>query len=183
MPIRYAEVTIVLNLEKESYGRAIKRYFGYHSAITEDDTIIIAFDDEVVRNTKDEYVNKEYKFASTKYNNSIFPISFEFGDNRTAYYKRPSIDDRGLPSLNFRKTFGQSVKYAISKQPRPSERNVIYYLNNFQDMVLEVEVFSILHLQSAKETPRFALAYDDTYFDTSDIIYLVRNFFMETFNR
>ena len=45
MPIKYAEITIVRNLEKESWLSYFKNLIGEENIITNNDTIIISFDD------------------------------------------------------------------------------------------------------------------------------------------
>ena len=180
MPIKYAEVTVIFNLEKESYGRSLKRYFGYHVPINECDTILLTFEgDTTIHNVKEEYIDKQYNFGPIGFNR-VFPIYFEFGDKYTAFYKSPIRNNNGNLSLNFSKTFAGNINYANVNFTRPSEYNVIYTLNDHKTGSLNVDAFSILHIQSSKENKRFALAYENNYFDTSDIIYLVNNFFMKT---
>lgn len=53
MSISYAEVTIIKNLDKERINHYVGRLFGQEIMVTDDDTIIIEFDDGTIVDTSD----------------------------------------------------------------------------------------------------------------------------------
>mgnify|MGYP001499221115 CR=1 FL=1 len=55
MPIKYAEITIIINEEKETMKNYFNRIlFGIENKINDNDTIIILFDDESVYDIKND---------------------------------------------------------------------------------------------------------------------------------
>ena len=44
MSVKYAEITIIRNIEEEDIFRTLSRYFGYENTSNDNDTIIITFD-------------------------------------------------------------------------------------------------------------------------------------------
>jgi hypothetical protein len=169
MPIKYAEITISRNLEKESWSSFFKNLIGHEDIITNNDTIIILFDDGTVTDTKDELIDKQFKFGPKGYQQD-YPIHFEKPDKRTLFLKRPIIKD-GFMKMDFKPIFKDYPKYYTSKK-ESSIYNVIY-----QDICVG-EVFAII---KNGYNHRYFLAYDDSYFDKSDIIYFVNILFTNSF--
>lgn len=166
MPIKYAEITIIRNIEEENIFSTLGRYFGYENRINDKDIIIITYDDGSICDTKDEYIDKKYKFGPLGYKHE-FPIYFD--TNKTGslslFYKNPiEKDDKEV--LNFQPIFKNDYKHK-NQQHVPSVFNLIY--EDFK----KKEVFAICRIKSTAEKPRFLLAYDDTIFDKSDIIYFI----------
>ena len=91
MPNKYAEITIIRNTEDESLFSYIGYAFrlaGYETIFTDKDTIIILFDDDTVYNTKDEYIDKEFKVFSSPDN--LYPLHVEIkSKDMTLFYKYP----------------------------------------------------------------------------------------------
>ena len=91
MPIKYAEITIVRNLDEESWLSYFKNLIGQEDTITNHDTIIISFDDGTISDTKRELVDKQFKFGPKGYRQD-YPIYFEKeGKNNTFFLKNPII--------------------------------------------------------------------------------------------
>jgi hypothetical protein len=76
MSIKYAEITIIRNLEEESIFRGLFRVLGYENTTNDKDTIIINFDDGTICDTKDEYIDKKYDFSLLGHDH-WFPINFK----------------------------------------------------------------------------------------------------------
>lgn len=169
MPNKYAEITVIK--EEESIFRTLSRFVGFCSVITENDTIIMTFDEDcdgTVYNTKDEYMktpDKKVEFSSVNYNDN--PVWFSTS-KRTLFVKS-FVEYNGEKRLNFNNMFANNRKYNSCKKI-PSIYNVIYYVNNICDTT---DAFGIVRMQSSEEKPRFMIAYDDEIFDRSDILYLV----------
>jgi hypothetical protein len=165
MTIKYAEVTIIINQNEETIFEPIFRFFGYENIFTDNDIIIISFDDGTVCDVRDEYENNnKFKFAC-KGHDHLFPINFEI-NGKTFFYKRPIIVD-GVKKINFDKIMKDNKKY----KKELSIHNVIF--SNYYD----IDVFAIVKISSNKEKPRYHVAYDDEYFDKSSLIYLTDYFF------
>ena len=65
MPIKYAEITIIKNLEKESIFEYFNRLIQSEIVVNDYDTIIILFDDETTYDVKKEYTDKKIKYFLT----------------------------------------------------------------------------------------------------------------------
>lgn len=173
MSIKYAEITIIRNIEEENIFRGIIRYFGYENITNDKDTIIIVFDDGTMYDIKDEYENKDFKFAVTGYNHN-FPIYFEIRDKKTTlFYKSPKyVDDK--KKLDFNPIF-KGCKNYDKNQVIASIYNIIY------EDIHKKDQFGIVRLKSNEEKPRYKLAYNDSIFDKSDMIYLTDCIFKQIF--
>lgn len=166
MTIKYAEITVIRNLEEENIFTSLSRYFGYENTTNDKDIIIITFDNGSICDTNDEYIDKKYNFGSLGYKHK-FPIYFD--TNKTGsislFYKNP-IEKDNKETLNFNSIFKNNYKYK-NQQHESSLFNLIY------EDINRKEVFAICRIKSTEEKPRFLLAYDDTIFDKSDIIYFI----------
>lgn len=169
MPIKYAEITISRNLEKESWGSFFKNLIGREDIITNNDTIIISFDDGTVSDTNCELIDKQFKFGPKGYNQD-YPIYFEKPDKHTVFLKHPIIKD-GLMKINFNPIFKDYSNFNTLKK-EPSIYNAIY-----EDMC----VGQVLAIVKNGYNHRYFLAYDDSYFDKSDIKWFVHCLFTNSF--
>jgi len=169
MPIKYAEITISRNLEKESWRSFFKNLISHEDIITNNDTIIILFDDGTVTDTKHELIDKQFKFGPKRYQLD-YPIYFEKPDKHTLFLKSPIIKD-GYMKIDFKPIFKDYSNFNTSKK-EPSIYNAIY-----EDMSVG-EVFAIV---KNGYNHRYFLAYDDSYFDKSDINYFVNMLFTNSF--
>jgi hypothetical protein len=168
MPIKYAELTIIRNLEEESIFSFVKRMFGNENSVTDNDTIILLFDDETICDVKKEYIDKQYVFGPNAYQ-LIYPRFFNKKDNELLFFLKYPNFVNGLITLSFKNIFNKNPKFLISKQ-YCSEYNVIYKCNSD-------EVFSIVKNSFNDIKPIYLTAYDDKYFEKSDIVYLVMRTF------
>jgi len=181
MPIKYAEITIVRNLEEESWLSYFKNLAGQEDIITINDTIIILFDDGTISDTKRDLVDKQFKFGPKDYHRDNYPIYFQNEDKNYTFFLKPSIlkketEPRKLfsyivPTLNFNPIFKDYKNYNISKK-ETSIYNVIYECNILKD------VFAIV---KNGYNHRYLLAYEDSYFDKSDINYFINCLFTNAF--
>ena len=179
MPIKYAEITIVRNLEKESWLSYFKNLAGQEDIITNNDTIIISFDDGSVSDTKDELIDKKFKFGPNGYRQD-YPMYFEKEDkNNTFFLKTPRLervtDPRGLFSYTVLKLDSRVIfkdyKNHNTLKKEPSIYNVIYHTG----------VNEVLAIVKNGNNHRYVLAYNDDYFDKSDINYFVNIIFTNSF--
>ena len=161
MPIKYAEVIIRRDLEKESIFSYVKRKFGNENEVTDNDTIIISFDSDNICDVKQEYVDKKYEF----------PYYFEMPDKNNLFLlKLPHIDAAtGDRKLDFKNIFKNYTKMQRATKV-PSVNNTIYTCG-------DKEVFSIVKHSSNDANPIYFMAYDDELFERSDLVYLVAYIF------
>ena len=164
MPIKYAEVTIVRNLEQESWLTYFKHLIRDENIITNTDTIIILFDDGSVSDTISKDVIERFEMGP-KSVYSTYPMYFNKINKRTVFLKTPRVENNVL-KLDFKPIFKDYPNYNTLKK-EPSIYNAIYEESN------NVDIFAV-----AKRTSNlYLLAYDDSYFDKSDIVNLSSTFF------
>ena len=172
MSMKYVDITIIRNIEEESIFRTLGRHFGYENITTDEDTIIMTFDDGTICDTKDEYVDKKYKFGALGHDFS-FPIYLDIeSKDITLFYQNP-FTENSIRKINLNPLFENRNKNCR----QASEYNMTYEDNE------DKQVFAICRIKSNEEKPRFMLAYDDTIFDKSDIIYLTDRIFKQRFNQ
>jgi hypothetical protein len=177
MPIKYAEITIIINTEKETMTNYFNRLIGNENQTTDNDTIIILFDDGIICDIKKEYnteLHNPIKMGPTCLRRYFpLPAYFEIEEtNETFFSKTPTVDYNGNLRLNSKPIFANNKKHITTKK-EPSVYNSIYVKGNN-------EVLSIVKIKSSEEKPRFLLAYDDTYFKKEHIIYFVNCIFSIT---
>lgn len=179
MPIKYAEITIVRNLEEESWLSYFKNLIGEENIITNNDTIIISFDDGTISDTKRELVDKQFNFGPKSYFQD-YPIYFEKENkNNTFFLKTPIIqrvtEPRNLFSYTVLKLDSKPIlkdyKNHNTLKKEPSIYNAIYYTGTHEVLAI-VKIGKIF---------RYLLAYEDDYFDKSDLTYFVNCLFTNTF--
>jgi hypothetical protein len=179
MPIKYAEITIVRNLEEESWLSYFKNLIGEENIITNNDTIIISFDDGSISDTKSDLVDKKFKFGPQSYHQDC-PLYFEKKDkNNTFFLKTPRLERVTEPRNLFSYTVLKLDSRVIFKdyknnntlKKEPSIYNVIYHTG----------VNQVLAIVKNGNNHRYVLAYDDDYFDKSDIKYFVSMLFTNSF--
>jgi hypothetical protein len=171
MPIKYAELNIIRNLEEESMFSYLKRIMGNENNVSDDDTLIFSFDDDdTVCDVKNEYIDKQYVFGQ-KVCHSSFPNWFDMKENNNNLFilKQPNFVN-GLRKLDFKKIFNKNQKFLTSTQ-YSSVFNGIYTCIN------DDEVFSIVKNSLNDIKPIYLIAYDDTYFKRDDVVYLVSQIF------
>jgi len=182
MPIKYAEITIVRNLNEESWLSYFKNLIGDEDIITNNDTIIISFDDGSISDTNNKLVNEQFEIGpkSYHYQFSSYPIYFNKKDKNTVFLKAPILEEVKEPrnlfsymvlKLDSRDIF-KDYKNCNTLKKEPSIYNVIYEDNVIGDLFALVKIGSNF---------KYLLAYDDSYFDKSDIRYLVNCIFTNTF--
>jgi hypothetical protein len=170
MTIKYAEITIVRNLEEETWLSYFKNLIGQEDIITGNDTIIISFDDGTLSETKRELIDKQFKFGPKCYYQN-YPIYFEKPGKHIVFLKRPIIKEDGYLKIDFKPIFKNYRNFNTSKK-EPSMYNAIY-----QDMCIG----ELLAIVKKGYNQQYLLAYDDEYFDKSDINYFVNIIFTNAF--
>ena len=154
MSIKYAEITIIRNIEEETIFSAISKYIFNENNTNplEDDTIILLFHDGTICDIKDEYIDKKFKFGTIGYD-TLFPIYIQLND-------KYSFKD-------------YNINFHYNKDA--SEFNVIYEDHN------KNEKLSICRIKSNDKKPRFLLAYDIDILNKTDIIYLIHCIFNDKY--
>ena len=173
MPIKHAEITISRNLEKETWICYYKRLLGEENIVNDNDTLIILFDDGTIIDIKSEYIDKQFETGPKSFQQNIYPIYFNKKGGNTIFLKHPIKENR-INKLDFSSIFKDNKKY-VGLTKVASAYNVIYNTYNDED------IFAIVKVSSNEIAPRYLLAYDDTYFERSDLIYFVSCIFKDTF--
>jgi hypothetical protein len=178
MSIKYAEITIIRNLKEESWLNYFKNLIGEEDIITNNDTIIISFDDGTVSDTKSNDANKQFEFGPKNYYTN-YPMYFKKEDkDYTVFLKTVTVErvkePRGLFSytilkLDSRPIFKDYPNYNTLKK-EPSIYNAIY----------ESKGNDIFALAKIGTNFKYLLAYDDSYFDKPDICYFINYVFIYT---
>jgi len=181
MSIKYAEITIARNLQEETWLAYFKNLIGDEDIITNNDTIIISFDDGTLSDTNNKPVNNQFEIGpeSYHYQFSSYPIYFNKKDKNTVFLKAPILEEvkepRNLFSYMVRKLDSRDIfkdyKNCNTLKKEPSIYNVIYEDNTG-------DIFALVKIGS---NFKYLLAYDDSYFDKLDIEYFVNCIFTDTF--
>lgn len=168
MPIKYAEITIIINLKKEPMIKYLNRLISNENSMDDNDTILVVFDtDESICEINNETTNKSLVWGS--YGPGVITPNYFYMKNSLFVKTRSVYDINGFQTLNFKSIFSNSKKN-LSMQKVASIYNVIYE-----------DVLYMVKIQSSSEMPRFLLAYDDSYFERDDIIYFVNCIFKNKF--
>jgi hypothetical protein len=176
MPIQYAEITIIINLEKEPIMNYFNRLLLRNENQTNDnDTIILLFEDGIICDVTKECtstkINKLMKMGPNGFDRCNLPLYFEMKDkNETFFSKRPYYNN-GIKKMDFKPIFANNKKHMTTKK-EPSVYNCIYYV--LKD---KTDVLSLVKINSNEEKPRFLLAYDDEYFEKDNIICFINYIF------
>jgi hypothetical protein len=172
MSIKYAEITIVRNLGKENWFNYCKRLMGNENIVNDNDTIIILFEDGSICDVNREYVDKHFKVGPKGYQKD-YPAYFNKKDGQVLFFKTPKVKD-GLLTMNFKPIF-KDYRNFLTLTKVASEYNAIY------EGVENNEVFAIVKNGADERSPRYLLAYDECYFERSDMIYFVKCIFKGNF--
>jgi len=164
MSIKYADITVIRNINEETIFQTMSRYFGYEDMINSVDTIIIQFDDNTICEIKDEYKDKKYKFGTLGYKHN-FPIYFDTNKGVHLYFKNP-IKKNDQDTLNFSSIFKDYPNFK-------NHKNIASIYNIIYEDISKKEQFALLKRSSNEEKPRYIVAYNNTIFDKSDIIYFI----------
>jgi hypothetical protein len=193
MPIKYAEITITINTEKETMSNYFSRILlGDENTITDNDSIIILFDDGIICDVKKEYntkLNKNIIIGPRGFQTNV-PMYFEIEDiKKTFFSKKPRVEYQQIflsksPIVNYkilkldaRQIFANSEIFLTSTK-EPSIYNSIYYMIKNIDTVENIDVLAISKIKSSEIKPRFLLAYDDEFFKKDNIIYFINEYFL-----
>jgi hypothetical protein len=179
MPIKYAEITIVRNLEKESWLSYFKNLAGQEDIITNNDTIIISFDDGIISDTKSDLVDKNFKFGP-KGIRQDYPLYFKKEDkDNTFFLKTPRVERVTEPRNLFSYTVLKLDSRLIFKDYK--NHNTLKKEASIYNVIYHTGVNEVLAIIKNGNNHRYVLAYNDDYFDKSDIIYFVDCLFINAF--
>jgi len=179
MPIKYAEITIVRNLEKETWLSYFKNLVGEENIITNNDTIIISFDDETISDTKCDLVDKQFKFGPKGYRQD-YPLYFEKEDKNNIFFlKTPRVERVTEPRNLFSYTVLKLDSRLIFKDYK--NHSTLKKEASIYNAIYHTGVNEVLAIVKNGNNHRYVLAYDDDYFDKSDINYFVNMLFTNSF--
>jgi hypothetical protein len=174
MSIKYAEITIIRNLQEESMLNYLNRLVLKNENKTNDnDTIITLFDDGTVIDNKDEYVGKKITMGRTRRCDSKVPLYFHANSDETFFSKSP-VERDGVKYIDFKKMFSNNHRFLTSEK-EPSVYNSIYHR-----LVDNRDVLAIVRIKSSEQKPRYLLAYDDEYLEKCDVVYLANYVFSQS---
>jgi hypothetical protein len=158
MPIQYAEIFI--NLKRKTYSNYFKSLIGNDISFSEDDTIIISFDNGDVSDTRE--AERKQVLCGSSGGWSHFPNYLYVGSKMLIM--NSIIHENDTIKMHFSTIFKNNPKYSKNKGD-PSIYNVIYHSQK------GVDVFAIVKMKHSNS--RFYLAYDDVLFTREDIMNLV----------
>jgi hypothetical protein len=165
MSIKYADITIICDLQKDNIYNTLIGFIGYENIINDKDIIIITFEDGTICNIKDEYIDKKYNFSISK--SGHYPTYFETDKKKTLVYKKPNIK-KNLKKLKFSEIFND---FKNNRNKIVSSMYNIIYKDINENEKLAIFKFKC----NNKDNLQFKLAYHNDYFDKSDIIYLIHH--------
>ena len=177
MDINKAEITIVRNLKEESWLSYFKNLIGDEDIITNNDTIIISFDDGTLSDTISNDDNKVFEMGPKRYYTN-YPIYFDKKDKNLAFFKSPVLERVSGPrnlfsymglKLDCKPMFKDYPNYNTLKK-EPSMYNAIYTSRG-------IDIFALVKIGTKF---KYLLAYDDSYFDKSDLCYFINYVFINT---
>lgn len=170
MVLKFGEIYIYHDLNEEYFSNSIFRFFGYETYVDKPSKILMIFDDNNELFDVNEYLNSINKtlFNKVNWDGLTLPESFVPTNGKKATHKKNIIVE-GITKQCFKKIFADYKKYKTVKGI-PSVYNCIY-LNDLE------EIFGILRIQSADETPRFIFAFDDKLMDNQQAVYLINDIF------
>ena len=175
--MKYAEITIIINTEKESIINYFNRIIlNDENKTTDNDTIIILFDDGIISDVKKECTNTNIIMGPRSFKTNV-PLYFEIGNTNEIFYeiffsKIPTVDYDGNLRLDSKPIFVNNKKHITTKK-ESSGYNCIFKRG-------DNEVLSIVKIKSSEDKPRFLLAYDDEYFKKERIINFINCIFSKT---
>ena len=181
--MQYGEISIIRNLEEETIFNKITNYFGIEPTFKDTDTIILTLENEPDKyyEIKNEYINKQYTFGPINLDNTLPRYFINNTTNKLAFYIKPHIVN-SQPSLDFRQALKNNTKYnETSKSANifcSSRYNMIYSYSYSSAH----SIFSLIKFNNTEEHPRFLVVYDNTYFDTSNLIDVLYCMFRDKFN-
>lgn len=180
MSIKYGEITIIRDLENETYGNYFARVFGYEPSISNENTdkIILLLEDGTISE-----IETNIKCNNIKFNHvlsicgMIYPSYIEIKNHKkTIFYKKSEVID-GEQRLSFTAIFSNYTNFKNTNK-EGSCYNCIYYMHSYPD---KKDVFSILKVKSNEAKPRYIIAYDETVLSLSDVYYLINCTFRNKF--
>jgi hypothetical protein len=181
--MKYAEVTIIKNLETRGFFSTLLSSIGVMDeetlVDTERDIMIMKFDDEELPfNVNDRYVDLKYK-ATVGASDKILYIDKRNSDNKksqdTMFLESPKETD-GVRTLDF----NILKNYKTDKYPKvtPSINNMILYNydRGFCDtsMSSKNHFYGVTRLESSDAKPRYYVAYKAPFITKEEVIYITR---------
>lgn len=193
MTIKYAEITIIKNLEQKSALSYLYDLFGYeHYTFTDDDAIIISFDDGTICDVNNNKFNGVFDFGPKSHLYNSYPVYFKLNE-KTLFLKDFETDENNVRKLDIDKELFKNYNKNGEYKKIPSCNNICYDMYEFgccekseKDLnknygLGKKDVFCIIKIQSSEDKPRFILAYHDKVFDKPNLIHLIDCIFKHRF--
>lgn len=168
MVYKFGEIYIYHDQNEEYFINSLYRFFDYETFVDNKSRILMIFNDNNELFDVKEYLDNINKtlFNEIARSRQKLPILFILNNDKKATRKKNIISD-GIIKQNFKKIFIDYKKYNTFK-PIPSIFNCIYEHN------LE-EIFGILRVSSADDTPKFIFAFDDKFMDNQQVVCLIND--------
>lgn len=177
--LKYAEVTIIKNVENSTFLNSYYRFIGIDSERIidkEKDIILMTFEGEPPFDTKDRYVDLKFHIEPLLSDSKIgYMMNKE--DPVVYHSKTPRIYSDGTLRLDFNRIHKENPVYN-NKDIQTSCYNTIFYRNVSGK---PTDVLFIARLNSSITMPRYVIAYDETLITKLQVIYVIRNMFLELF--
>lgn len=164
MVMKYAEITVIINIKEESMYGQITRFFGHEHQVTETDTIIISFSDGTLCDVKKEYVDKNFEMGPRGFQNT-YPVHFA-PPGKPTFFTNIFIDEDGMKKVKYGNIFKDNLTHIAHKKDT-SIYNIIY------KTIVGIDALAILKIVSSETSPRYLLAYEEDFFNKDDVIYFV----------
>jgi hypothetical protein len=178
MSIKYGEITIIRDLENESYKTYFARLLGYEPYICKYDNnkIILLLEDGTISEIDYNIKSENIKFGPSLF--TLYPSHIDIlNPLKMLFYKNSDKVD-GIQKLSFYNIFCSYNKGYKNINKDASIYNCIYYMHSYSG---KQDVLSILKIKSNETKPRYLVAYDDSILSDNDISYIINCTFRDKF--
>jgi hypothetical protein len=193
--LKYAEVTVIKNVEERTIFNFLQHIFRVDEEIIVDkerDQVLMEFDGEPPIDTKDHFEECYLEFTTGFYGDILF---IKKKDNtNTLFPRKPHTNDYGNLCLSFKEVTEGPNKHKVRSLPIPSLKNTVLYSNKTELIAQEVKgvishsfetieqnCFYLIRIESRDIKPRYVVTYDETILTRKMVIYLVRSILLELY--
>lgn len=168
MVLKYGEIYVHHNQNEELFTNGFWRFFGWETYVDKSSKILIMFTDKNELFDANEYLlANDRESILIKIIESTLPVPDSFTNTlgEVALYKQP-ININGIKKLCFENIFVNYEKFKTIKRIS-SIFNCIY----IKSIEFPLEVFGIVRVLSAENTPRFIFAFESDFMSETNAIY------------
>lgn len=185
--LKFAEVTIIKNVDNSNMINSIQRFFGRDEELIidkEKDIVLMTFEGEPPFDTKDRYVDLNFVIMLESTYSPRISYMRNKVDNEVYFSINPKINPDGTQILDFCRISKENPSYN-QKDFQASCYNNIFYRNVSPDHIspkVKIDALYIVKLNSSTTMPRYVIAYDETLITKLQVIYVIRNVFLRLFD-